>query len=125
MLASDTTGASYQFQIKNADVGAGQIVTMTADLDSSQLVFNNAQADGGMYNLEIECVSTSGVKLFAHTDIDISATDTHYANYNGSNCSGAVTLNIDHGSNGTIDEVLTLRNQAKESTQVNLPIILK
>ncbi len=121
-LALDGASESNQLQVNGADIGAGQIVTLTADVDNGQLVFNNAQASGGEYDLEISRISTAGKQRLVHTGLVILATDTHYADYGAWDGSGPITLHIDHGSDGTIDETLQLDNQAG---RIYLPIITK
>jgi hypothetical protein len=121
-LALDSTGQSNQFQIKGADVGASQVVTLAVDLDNSLLAFSNVQNSGGEYDLDIDFITAAGERTFTHAGVVIAATDTHYVDYNASNCSAPVTLNVDHGSNGTIDETLVLANQANP---IYLPLILR
>jgi len=121
-LALDTESEGMQTEIGGADIGASQVVTLTADPDSDELIFNNAATDGGEYDLEIRRVSTAGEQVFLHAGLVISATDTHYADYSAWDGSGPMTLRIDHGSNGTIDETLQLINQA---FQIHLPVVLR
>jgi len=51
----------------------------------------------------------------------VNARDTHIVHLDWSNVETA-TLEIDHGSDGTIDETLELEDQVK---QVYLPLILR
>lgn len=122
-LALDRTNQSDQFSFIGIDMGANQTTTLKADLNNSQVIFDNALNGGGEYNLTIDCITSAGQQGFAHDNIPVSATDTHYANYNASNCSSPVTLKIDRGSNGTIDETVMLTNQIQQG--VYLPIIIK
>jgi hypothetical protein len=123
VLALDGASESNQLQLNGANIGAGQVVTLTADVGTGQLVFNNAQAGGGAYDLEVTRVSTAGERRFFHADIDISAADTHHMDYVAWNGSGAMTLHIDHDSDGTIDETLELENQANH--WFYLPLVFK
>jgi hypothetical protein len=122
-LALDGTSESNQVQIKGADISAGQVVTLTLDSENSQLVFNNLQSSGGEYDLEIHRSGTAGDQRFFHSELVILATDTHFVDYGGWDGSGPMTLYVDHGSDGTIDETWILDNEATRS--INLPIILK
>jgi hypothetical protein len=121
-LALDGLSESDQFQIKNASVGTGQIVTLTNQTISGSLKFDNSRASGGQYSLEIKRVGAAGEQRFVHAGIVISATDTQYAVYGSWNGSAGMTLQIDHGSDGTIDETLVLNNQA---WQVYLPLVIR
>jgi hypothetical protein len=124
-LALDGASESNQLQVNRADIGAGQVVTLTADVGNGQLMFNNMQAGGGEYDLEVKRVSAAGEQTFAHPGLAVSATDTHYVDYGAWDGSGPMTLHIDHGSDGTIDETLVLDNQAPQAGQIYLPIITK
>jgi len=121
-LALDGASESNQLQVKGTDIGAGQVVTLTADVDNGQLLFNNAQAGGGEYNLDVRLVSAAGEQWFVHAGLVISATDTHYVDYGAWDGSGPMTLHVDQGSDGTIDETLELENQV---SRVYLPLILR
>jgi hypothetical protein len=86
------------------------------------MLHSDAQADGGAYDLKVTRVSSAGQRLFLHRAIAISATDTHYADYGAWDGSGSMTLYIDHGSDGDIEETLTLENQL---SRIYLPLVLK
>ncbi len=122
ILALDQVSESVQFEIGHADVGANQVVTLTADMSTGQLAFNNAQASGGEYDLEIWRVGAAGEQWFVHTGLVISATDTHYVDYGTWDGSGPMTLYVDHGSDGTIDETWVVGNQVR---RIYLPLVVK
>ena len=122
-IATDTLNESYQFQLGATDIGTGQVVSMTVDADTDQLLFNNAQAGGGQYDLEIKRVSVAGENIFVHGNITIAATDTHYLDYGSWNGTGSITLYIDHGSDGTIDETIVLENQIVSESTLYLPLL--
>ncbi len=119
-LTLDDASESNHLQVNGADIGAWQVVTLRADVDNGQLVFNNAQANGGEYDLAFKRINAAGEQTFAHTGLAISATDTHYLDYDNWDGSGPMMLQIDHGSDGTIDETLQL-----QAYEIYLPIILK
>ena len=121
-LALDGASESDQFQVSGADVGAGQVVTLTADVGNGQLVFDNAQSAGGVYDLEITRVSTAGKQTFLHAGLVISATDTHFVDYGAWDGSGPITVCTDYGSNGTTDDCSEMENQAN---RIYLPLILR
>jgi VCBS repeat-containing protein len=119
-LALDSSNKSNQFQIEGVDIGAGQNISVT--VSGTELIFDNSQASGGTYDLEIVQVNTTGKRMFIHSGLIISATDTHLFDYEGFESTDVVTLTIDHGSNGTIDETEVLENQVR---RVYLPLIMK
>jgi len=121
-LTLDGAGESLELQVQGADIGASQVVTLTAEVSEGQLVFDNSQGSGGTYDLEVARISDAGHQWFIHVALDISATDTHYADYDTWDGFGPMTLYMDHNSDGTIDETLVLDNQAP---RIYLPLIFK
>jgi len=109
VLAIDETDLSHEFQVSGVDLGTGQSMTWRADLPSGSLVLDNSQNKGGEYDLEITWVDTTDEYEFAHNDIAIAAGDTHYFDY-GNLDGGNLTLEIDEGSDGSIDETRELPN---------------
>ena len=123
-LALDGQDVGYEFTVGSADVGAGEAVTLTALTDIGQLAFVNADTNGGVYDLSLHRVGIMGEQLFLHPDIPVSASDTHYVDYG--NWSGdSLTIYIDHGSDGTVDETIELENAAPRSYFLYLPLVLK
>jgi hypothetical protein len=113
---------SNQFSLQDINVGAGQVITGAVDTDKSQLIYSNAQNDSGTYDLEINRVDATGVYTFTHPAISVSAGDTHYLDYGAWDGSDTMTLNIDEGSDGSIDQTVILR-QADE--QVYIPLVVR
>lgn len=111
-IAVDTVGVSNQFQVKDADIGAKQSVTIKTDSATGKFAFSNKEAGGGTYDIGITRITSNGAKDFAHNGITIAATDTQYFNYGTWDSTTPMKLEIDHGSDGTIDETLNLSNQA-------------
>jgi VCBS repeat-containing protein len=122
ILALDGSSKSNQFQIKGADIGASQTVTASINIGESQLAFDNSQTNGGTYNFEVTQMDTTGKHMFIHSNLVVSATDTHYFDYGGFASTDVVTLTVDYGSDGTLDETKVLENQIK---RVYLPLIVK
>jgi hypothetical protein len=121
-LALDDVDQSHQLQIQGADVGAGQVVSLTAETGIGHVAFSSAQAGGGEYNLEVIRASAAGEQRFFHMGLIIAAADTHYADYGAWDGSGPMTLYVDHGSDGSIDETWELANHAN---RVYLPVVFR
>jgi hypothetical protein len=109
-LAQDGAGASHQFRVSGVDAQAGHVVTMRVDKARGLMAFSGAQA-GSAYDLAITRVSAAGAQIFTHAGLSIAATDTQYVDYRSWNGSGAITVQIDHGSDGTIDQTVMIVNQ--------------
>ena len=60
--------------------------------------------------------------MFVHRELAVAATDTHYVDYGNWNEYEPLTLSVDHGSDGTIDEVIQIENQVG---RIYLPITLR
>lgn len=120
-FATDEPSASWKLQILGADIGPGEVVTLTKDVDSGDLILNNAKAGGSQYDIEIDRYNPAGGDRFVHRDVVVSATDTHYIGYGLWDGSGAIGLEIDQGSDGTVDQILELDNEMSEAY---LPLIM-
>jgi Ca2+-binding RTX toxin-like protein len=112
-LGRDGTQESFKWKIANADVGPGQMTLLKVDPSTGQLIFSNAQAAGGSYNLEIIRLHSAGEEKFLHSGVAISAAGTHYVDYGTWDGSGSMTLGIDRDSDGAIDEAIALTNEEK------------
>ena len=119
-LAVDSLSANYGLEIQGADIAASDTITITADTTAGDLTLNGSQLSGGAYNLNIRMVNSGGVVNFYHSDVPLLATDTHIINFGPWDGSGTITLEIDHGSDGTIDETVDLENQMQF---VFLPVV--
>jgi hypothetical protein len=121
-LATDSPTQGYQFQFTGADLTAGQPVTATVDTASGQLVYNNRKAGNGAYDLGLVRANAAGQQTFTHTGVPMLATDIHYLKYAEWNGAGALTLLIDHGGDGTIDQTVLLGNQTQ---RLYLPLVVR
>lgn len=105
---------SYAFELKGAEVGANQTVLAVIDSATGTLIFRNAQGAGD-YNLTIERTDDLGQRTFNADTIAIAPGDTHIINYSlwGSTINGSapLALQVDHGSDGTVDNIVQLQNQ--------------
>lgn len=118
-IAKDTANVSYEFEFAGVDIGATNPVSTSVNLPSGELVLNNKENEGGLYDLMIVRANTE-TRGFWHNDISLQATDTHYLDFAAWDGMGAITLQIDHGSDGTIDEIVSLENQPPT---IYLPVI--
>jgi hypothetical protein len=120
MIAMDEANDSYLFEIREADVIRGQTVTGQINPDQGHLVFNTDQGSSVSYELAVSRVSADGEQTFVHHNVSVSAGDTHYVNYESWDGAGEMLLEIDQGSDGSIDQTLMMSNQ---SNLVYLPFV--
>ena len=99
-----------------------QVVTLTVNSTNGRLLFANDQGNKSQYDLTILRANSNDLKMFAHSNLVVEPTDAHYFDYGAWDCSGSLDLLIDHASNGTIDETVTLENQI---WSVYLPIVVR
>jgi hypothetical protein len=121
-LAIEDAARSEALQIQGSDVGAGQVVTLTNEVDAGRLVYSHARADGGDYDLKIKRADAEGVRTFVHAGVEISATDTHLMDYGVWRETGTISLSIDHGSDGSVDATVVLDNQIPH---IFLPLLIR
>ena len=100
------TGATegYRLQIVGADVAVGQAVALRADLATGRLTLDGSQAGSGSCDLVVERSSSAGVRQFIHRNVPVAAGDTQVAQFGAWDGRGAITVQVDHGSDGTVDE---------------------
>jgi hypothetical protein len=91
-----------------------------ADLANGQFVINNADNTDTDYSIGIALTDGIVKKTFSHEQIAISSTDTHYLKFGLWNGQGPMQLQVDRGSDGTIDQTIILKNTAND---IHLPII--
>ena len=111
------------YELSGVDMGAPNIVSAGFRGNDSELVLGNKEASGGVYGLSIEDVSDTGRARFTHGGITIGRGDTHVIDVGTWQEQGYVTVGVDKGSDGTIDEERKLQDSA--SGIIQLPVILK
>ncbi|MGB4950187.1 MAG: hypothetical protein WBO55_06070, partial [Rhizobiaceae bacterium] len=120
-LASDTETTRSIYEIRNADIGATQVISMSNLTSIGQLAIEKSGNRISNYTLFLNELSQYDEKTFLHHDIAIKATDTHFVDYHNWQGFGPITIYIDAGSDGSIDEELLLENQ--NVSILYLPII--
>ena len=110
---------SSEVQINHASIGAGSPITLTANISTGKYILNNAENGNTNYTLDVKRASAAGEQWFVHANVLISATDTDHIDYGTWDGTNALTIQIDHSSDGIIDETIILDNQVK---RVYLPL---
>jgi subtilisin-like proprotein convertase family protein len=111
-----------EFQIQGADVGSGQELSVKVNVADNTLIVDNSKTSGGNFDLQITQLDSGGKYSFIHSDIHVDPADTQTIDYSSFDSTNTVTVAIDHDSNGTIDETITLDN---ETIRIFLPIVTK
>lgn len=122
LAVDESTTQGYQFQLMGLDLAAGQPVSGKVDLATGQLLLDNLAGVDGVYDLEVLRSNASGQWSFFHPGIALLATDKHYVDFAAWDGAGDMTLLIDHGGEGTIDETLPLANTGH---RLFLPLVIR
>ncbi len=113
----------YKWEIADVTSTDTGTVVVANQAGTSKLVVNN-QGSGatGTYNLKIDKLSSGTEEEFVHFSIPIASTDTEYIDYGTWDGQGGITIEIDNGSNGTIDQKIVVSNQIHAEY---LPIVVR
>ena len=124
VLIREDVNQSDGFYLRRVDLRSNRWTHLRNEPDDGRLILDNADGRRGHYDLEITLIdATDGERTFRHADISVSGGDTQYARYGDWDGSGAMTLQVDHDSDGTIDETLELENETRSIWAVDLPLI--
>ena len=110
ILGIETAAADYEFFVKGADIESGGTVILHLDQAEGRMSISTAaNEEYGTYELEMTRIDEQGEQVFSHSDVNLEANDTAHVEYatwqgNGSELS----LEIDKGSDGTVDETIPL-----------------
>ena len=110
-LIAETETHSRKVRITGADVGAGEQISLQAPVQSQTVKLDGSLASGGVYDFSLDDSSQSGESHFLRSRITLDAGDTHYLTVGESDGKDQLTLEIDRGSDGGVDEVQILNNQ--------------
>jgi hypothetical protein len=121
-LAVDAGTSGYELTVSGLTLVDGQAAALRADLVAGILALDNSRGGTSTYRLALARSGSAGRGRFIHQDVSIGAGDTQLLNVGTWDGAGALTAGVDHGSDGTVDETLTLDN---EVTKVYLPVITR
>ncbi|NTU80992.1 MAG: hypothetical protein HGA45_16695 [Chloroflexales bacterium] len=114
MRDGDTTGQS--FLLRGLDLSASG--SLSARVTTDTLTID--QTSGGTYSLDLTQYDQGGAQRFIANDLTLGPDDIHYIDYAGWEQTDALTLRIDQGGDGSIDQTVTITNQI---AQAYLPIV--
>ncbi|HMA34121.1 MAG TPA: tetratricopeptide repeat protein [Chloroflexia bacterium] len=110
VLGTDTTAADYSFLVKGVDIESGGTMTLHLDPDKATLSLSTkGNKETGTYGLVLDRIDAKGEQTFDHDGITLQAQDTAYIDYGKwTGTEPTLPVQIDHGSDGTIDETIQL-----------------
>ena len=123
-LIAESGNSSLSLGVSDSRVEGGDTVSLRRDPNSGQFIYSRRDAGQGTYTLDIRRVTSSGPQSFSHGQISIGASDTHYVQYGSWTGQGDVSVRIDRGSDGDIDETISIDDQSGIVAPIYLPISL-
>ena len=121
-LINETDLSSRKVSIGNIVAQSSGELSIDAFEMDDLLVVDGSIFGGGSYDLQFMNVTQTGEDIFFHSDITILASDSHYYDFGNWDVSSPLELQIDHGSDGEIDEIIFLTNL---DYSMYLPLIIK
>lgn len=105
--------ADYEFYAKGVDIEAGGSMTLSIDSTNGKIaIASTGNKEDGVYSLYMDRYDDEGVQEFGHDEIVLAPNSTGYlpyAEWEGNDKD--LELQIDNGSDGSIDETLTLSDE--------------
>ncbi len=111
VLGLEHTGADYSFLVKGVEIDSGGTVNVTLEQDKGQLaVSTSGGKTPATFGIVMDRIDDQGEQTFSHDDgVTLSVGDTAYLDFGKwSGNGGDLTIDIDRGSDGTIDESIPL-----------------
>jgi len=106
----ETKGADWAFTVKGFKMDGGGTINVALNNAKGQLSVNVAGTKGpGTYGLYADRIEGKGAQSFGHDNITLAPGDTAYLNFGQwQGGKSAMALDLDKGSDGTIDETVQL-----------------
>jgi hypothetical protein len=100
---------SYLFEVGDAAMSKGQQLSFSLDKPAGQVTIKSGgTANPIKYNLQITRSDTSGTKSFQKANVTLGTNDTHQLNFSNWDSSLDVQVDVDQGSNGSVDSTQTV-----------------
>jgi hypothetical protein len=113
IIGTDGRDADYEFVVRGIQVESGRI---SAELDNNRGEFildTLGINETGKFGLLMHRIDDKGEQYFGNDDIILRPYDTLYLDFLAWKGDGtSIPLRIDHGSNGSIDETLELKDES-------------
>lgn len=122
VLGIETANASYEVDVTAYGDADGLSLTLNLNHNTGKVSVRTNLATGDEhYDLRVTRIDATGEHVFNSNNIRLAAASTHYIDYaSWSSPSQPLKIGVDNGSNGSIDQTLTLNSASK----VYLPLML-
>lgn len=112
-ISKDLPDRSYQFTLLPHSLGENQGVGIRFALENGLFSITAPRPKDHGYGLELESAGPDGVERFESQDIPYLDGDTLVYDMGSWAGSGSLTARVDHGSDGTEDQILEIKNDNK------------
>ncbi len=102
-LAIDQEGHDYLIKINNLDAGRGEELDFSIDEATGKLAVKDSSGSPDKYDIELTEIDATGSHTIMHKDVKINGGDTEYLNFGAWDAGKPLMVEVDHGSDGTID----------------------
>lgn len=119
VVGFESKGPDYAFTAHQVDMKSGGALNIDLDASKGRLGLGLGATNGsGSYNLDVTRIDSAGEDDLTHEGITFAPGDTEYVDYGTWSGGGdALDLQVDHGSDGTIDQTETFENVTVEATE--------
>ncbi len=110
-LAVEMGGKDYQVDINGLNAQSGQDISVSVDETTGKLAVKDSASTDESYNLTVTEEDASGNHTFKHNGVDLAPGNTDYVDFGAWDDQGALKVEVDQGSNGSIDQTVDEPNQ--------------
>ncbi len=114
IIGTETDGADYEFVVRGAQVESAGGLSAELDMNHGKFILNTiGNKEPGKFELLMHRLDDNGEQFFGNDDISLKPNDSLYLDFLAWKGEGTtIPLGIDHGSNGTIDKILELKDES-------------
>jgi hypothetical protein len=119
LVGMETDAADYLFAVQGYELAAGEAVNLSLDTREGWLSIDSIDnTESGSYDLLVAKYDEAGEQVFGAEEITLDPDDVVYVDYlkwpgNGQ----AMELDLDHGGDGSVDEVLEVSDVTDEMAE--------
>ncbi len=106
-IAHGDAGKDYGFDLTGLDFSAGEEMDFSFDDSSDKLAIKDTTGTPDMYDLEFTETDSTGQHKYEHKDVALNPGDTEYLDLADWQDGQPLSIGVDQGSNGSVDQTLS------------------
>ncbi len=106
-IADGVGGKDYGFTLDGLDFSAGEEMDFTIDETTGKLAIKDATGTPDKYDLTFTEVDATGSHSYTHKDIELNPGDTEYIDFGAWQDNQPLNVEVDKGSDGSIDNTMS------------------